>query len=76
VSGQDFRSLVIPENAFVHPTADMGCLPMNRFVLISLLASAAAWILIRTSHSPNRVVPVSEAAAKLQQAWADHHTTA
>jgi hypothetical protein len=49
---------------------------MNRFVLISLLASAAAWILIRTSHSPNRVVPVSEAAAKLQQAWADHHTTA
>jgi hypothetical protein len=48
---------------------------MNRFVLISLLSSAAAWILIRTSHS-NRVVPVSEAAAKLQQAWADHHTTA
>jgi hypothetical protein len=49
---------------------------MNRFVLISLLASAAAWLLIRTSYSPKRVIPVAEAAAKLQQAWADHHTTA
>jgi hypothetical protein len=49
---------------------------MNRYVLISLFASAAAWILIRTSHRPNRVIPVTEAAAKLQQAWADHHTTA
>jgi hypothetical protein len=49
---------------------------MNRFLLIGLFASAAAWMLIRTSHSPNRVVPVAEAAAKLQQAWADHHTTA
>ncbi len=53
-----------------------GSLSMNRFLLISLLASAGAWILIRTSHSPNRVIPVAEAAAKLQQAWADHHTTA
>jgi hypothetical protein len=59
----------------VHLTADVGSLSMNRFVLISLLASAAAWILIRTSHSPNRVIPAAEAAAKLQQAWADHHTT-
>ncbi len=49
---------------------------MSRFALFSLVATAAAWILIRTTHSPNRVVPVQEAAAKLQQAWADHHTTA
>jgi len=49
---------------------------MNRFLLISLLASAGAWILIRTSYSQNRVIPVADAAAKLQQAWADHHTTA
>jgi hypothetical protein len=49
---------------------------MNRLLLISLFASAAAWVLIRTSHSSNRVIPVTEAAAKLQQAWADHHTTA
>jgi hypothetical protein len=49
---------------------------MNRFALISLFATGAAWLLIRRSHSQNRVVPVKEAAAKLQQAWADHHTTA
>jgi hypothetical protein len=49
---------------------------MNRFALISLFATAAAWLLIRHTQSPNRVVPVKEAAAKLQQAWADHHTTA
>jgi len=49
---------------------------MNRFLLVSLLATTAAWILIRTGKSPTRVVPAREAAAKLQQAWADHHTTA
>jgi hypothetical protein len=48
---------------------------MNRFLLFSLLASTVAWILIRTSNSATRV-PVNEAAAKLQQAWADNHTTA
>lgn len=57
------------------PLQTWGSLPMNRFLLLSLLASAGAWILIRTSSSQNRVVPVAEAAAKLQQAWADHHTT-
>jgi hypothetical protein len=72
---KDFCGLVIPENALCILLRTWGYL-MNRFVLISLLASAAAWVLIRTSHSPNRVVPVTEAAAKLQQAWADHHTTA
>jgi hypothetical protein len=49
---------------------------MNRFLLISLLAGTAAWILIRTSDSATRRIPAEEAAAKLQQAWADHHTTA
>jgi hypothetical protein len=49
---------------------------MNRFALVSLFATAAAWLLIRSTHSPKRIVPVKEAAAKLQQAWADHHTTA
>jgi hypothetical protein len=49
---------------------------MNRFLLVSLLASTAAWILIRTSQLHGRVITAAEAAAKLQQAWADHHTTA
>jgi hypothetical protein len=50
---------------------------MNRLLLISLLAGTAAWILIRTSDSATRTrIPAKEAAAKLQQAWADHHTTA
>jgi hypothetical protein len=48
---------------------------MNRFLLISLFATPGVWILIRTSNSSTRVVPVKEAAAKLQEAWADHHTT-
>jgi hypothetical protein len=49
---------------------------MNRFLLISLFATAAAWLLIRTSHSGRTPIPVTEAAAKLQQAWAGHHTVA
>jgi hypothetical protein len=49
---------------------------MNRFLLLTLLATTAAWILIRTSSSHTQVVSAREAAAKLQQAWADHHTTA
>ena len=49
---------------------------MNRPLLYSLIATAAAWILIRTSLTRKRIVPASVAAAKLQQAWADHHTTA
>src|SRR5271156_179747 len=48
---------------------------MNR-LLLSFLATTAAWILFRTSNAPTRVVPAKEAAAILQQAWADHHTTA
>jgi hypothetical protein len=76
LTAKHFRSLVNSDTGFVHLNADAGFLPMNRFVLISLLASTAAWILIRSSHSPNRVIPAAEAATKLQQAWADHHTTA
>ena len=49
---------------------------MNRLLLLSLLATAAAWLLIRDSISAKRIIPAAEAAAKLQQAWADHHTTA
>jgi hypothetical protein len=49
---------------------------MNRLLLLSLLATAAAWLLIRDSTSTNRTIPAAKAAAKLQQAWADHHTTA
>ena len=49
---------------------------MNRFLLLSLVATAAAWLLIRSSASVRRPVPVTVAAAKLQEAWADHHTTA
>ena len=43
---------------------------------LSVLASTAAWIVIRTSNSPSRAVPATKAAARLQQAWADHHTVA
>ena len=49
---------------------------MNRPLLLSLLATLAAWLLIRNSSSNKRIVPAQEAAAKLQKAWADHHTTA
>jgi hypothetical protein len=49
---------------------------MNRFLLISLLITTAARVLIRTGRSSTRIVPVKDAAAKLQEAWADYHTTA
>jgi hypothetical protein len=49
---------------------------MNRYLLFSLIATAAAWLLVRNLQPADRTVPVSEAAVKLQQAWADHHATA
>jgi hypothetical protein len=49
---------------------------MNRPLLFTLLATLAAWLLIKNGSTGKRVVPVEEAAAKLQKAWADHHTTA
>src|SRR6201992_951226 len=42
---------------------------------LSVLASTAAWIVIRTNNSPSRAVPATK-AAKPQQAWAEHHTVA
>ena len=50
----------------------------NRMVFMSLFAAAAAvaWLLIGTRNSVEHSIPVQEAAAKLQKAWADHHTTA
>jgi hypothetical protein len=36
---------------------------MNRFFLLSLLATTAAWILIRTAKPLTPVMPAKEAAA-------------
>ena len=51
---------------------------MNRFLLIALSATATlvAWILIQSRESSESSIPVNDAVAKLQEAWADHHTTA
>ena len=49
---------------------------MSRLLLFSLFATTAAWIVILTKSSGTRIVPAKKAAAKLQEAWADHHTTA
>ena len=46
---------------------------MNRLLLVSLIATTAALILIVISSTEDPL-PVTEAAAKLQEAWADHHT--
>ena len=48
---------------------------MNRVLLIGIFSTVAAWLLIRSAPA-RRTVPARVAAAKLQQAWADHHTTA
>ena len=48
---------------------------MNRILLfLSVAATASAWLLIR--NADRRTIPVQDAAARLQQAWADNHTTA
>jgi hypothetical protein len=39
-------------------------------------AGLAAWVIWRDQIRATRRVPVKEAAALLQQAWADHHTRA
>lgn len=51
---------------------------MTRFALYlaGISAGLAALAAYRQRTSPTRRIPVKEAAAKLQQAWADHHTTA
>jgi len=60
---------------YLHASHCRGHWAMSRFLLLSLLTTAA-WILIRAGKPSTRVIPAKEAAAKLQQAWADHHTTA
>ncbi len=54
---------------------------MNRFALYlaGVSALATAWVVFRNRMAvdPSRKrIPVQQAAAMLQQAWADHHTTA
>jgi hypothetical protein len=50
---------------------------MNRAIAFGLLGGAAAWIIARyRAPYSRRIVPAGEAVAKLQKAWADHHTTA
>ena len=46
---------------------------MIRPWMIGIMASAAAWAIVRRS---TRVVPAAVAAEMLRRAWADHHTTA
>ncbi len=45
-------------------------------ILIAVFSVTAAWILIRSANPSPKIVPAKEAAERLQQAWADHHTTA
>ena len=50
---------------------------MNRPLFFGVLAGAVAWLLTYNSiNSSRKIVSAEEAAAKLQQAWADHRTTA
>ncbi|HEY0796442.1 MAG TPA: hypothetical protein VGD64_11735 [Acidisarcina sp.] len=56
---------------------------MNRLALMAgVFSGAAAWLILRQQNNQSllpdflmrRPIPVQVAAAKLQQAWADHHT--
>ena len=57
---------------------------MNRMaILAGIFSGAAAWLILRQQNNQplfpflrTRKVPVQDAVAKLQQAWADHHTVA
>ncbi|HEY0758552.1 MAG TPA: hypothetical protein VGD59_04765 [Acidisarcina sp.] len=59
---------------------------MNRIALVAgILSGATAWLILRQQNNQpllpflgasRRPIPVAEAAAKLQQAWADYRTTA
>jgi len=51
---------------------------MIRFALYAcgVAAGVGAWLVWRDQNRAMRRVPVQEAAAMLQQAWADHHTRA
>jgi hypothetical protein len=48
---------------------------MSRVFVVIGIFTAIAWALIATANADDSV-PVQEAAAKLQEAWADNHTTA
>jgi hypothetical protein len=57
---------------------------MNRMALMAgIFSGTAAWLILRQQNNQSllpafltrRPVPVQVAAAKLQVAWADHHTT-
>ena len=39
-------------------------------------AALAAWVLFGSQNRATRRIPVTKAAAMLQEAWADHHTQA
>jgi len=55
---------------------------MNRFALLAgIFSGTAAWMIARQKNNQSifpflrpRPIPVQVAVAKLQEAWADHHT--
>ena len=50
---------------------------MMRFALyLGVSAALVAWIIAGNRNRTTRRVPVKQAAAMLQEAWADHHTQA
>jgi hypothetical protein len=50
---------------------------MNKTFVIGLLAGFSAWALVqRSKYAKKQIVPVKDAAIKLREAWADHHTSA
>lgn len=55
-----------------------GGLSMIRLALYAcgVAAGIGAWLVWREQKRTMRRLPVHEAAAMLQQAWADHHTRA
>jgi len=38
-------------------------------------AALAAWVVFGNQNRAARTIPAKKAAATLQEAWADHHTT-
>jgi hypothetical protein len=42
--------------------------------IFGISAVAAAWVAYRDQKKARRLVPVQQAAVKLRQVWADHHT--
>ena len=44
--------------------------------LCGFAAGVGAWLVWREQARANRPIPAQEAAARLREAWADHHTRA